>query len=47
MLGDGAHILNFNKRTGKEGELERVCVREERKEGGREVKREIGEIEYM
>lgn len=41
LLGDGAHILNFNKRRGKEGELERVRVRE-RREGATEVKREIG-----
>lgn len=34
MLGDGAHILNFNQRTGKEGEGERVCERGE--ERGRE-----------
>ena len=41
MLGDGAHILNFNKRTGKEGERE--CEREERgRERGR--KREIAKL---
>lgn len=45
MLGDGAHILNFNKRSGKEGELERERERRGEREG--EEKREIGEIEYM
>lgn len=40
LLGDGAHILNFNKRSGKEGELEREREREERREGGRGKERD-------